>query len=180
MAYKATAVAQWLLYLAAQKGNRLSPMQLQKILYYTQGYSLGMSGEKMFDDPIMAWEHGPVAAEVYRQFKKYGGRKILPPESVDIPEDIIGVLDVVVTQKSALSAAALRNDTHKEMPYASTARDTEIAPLKMENFFSGLFWTSDEEDSYEPAFDTEEEELSFFNESFSEEKKKTLINACLS
>ena len=139
-----------------------------------------MSGEKLFDDPIMAWERGPVVAEIYRQFRKYGGGKILPPDNADIPEDVFGLLDVVVTQKAALSATVLSNATHEETPYATTPRNAEIAPWKMEEFFTGAFWASDEEDFYEPAFDTEEEERAFFKESFPEAKERMLIDACTS
>jgi uncharacterized phage-associated protein len=178
MIFSAKTVADWILWLAAQKGYRLSPMQLQKHLYYAQGYSLGMSGEKLFDDPIAAWEHGPVVAEVYHLFKNYGGNCILPPDDVKIPDDVYGVIDTVVSEKGQLSASALRNATHQETPYAGTPKNEEIDIQRLEEFFTQLFWTSDEEDSYEPTFDSQEEELAFFKNSLSQERREALHNAC--
>jgi uncharacterized phage-associated protein len=58
--YPAIEVARWILHEAAIQGFPLSHMQLQKILYYAQGYLLGMNGQKLFEDIIEAWKHGPV------------------------------------------------------------------------------------------------------------------------
>ena len=178
MAFSAKSVTDWILWLAGQRGKRLSPMQLQKILYYAQGYSLGMSGEKALDDPIMAWEHGPVVPDVYHRFRNYGGAKISPPADIVIPDEMFGLIDVVVSQKSSLSAAELRTVTHEESPYSTTPRNEEITPQKLEDFFVDLFWTSDEEDEYEPSFYSEEAERNFFRNSLSQRKKKALIDAC--
>jgi uncharacterized phage-associated protein len=121
-------------------------MQLQKILYYLQGYLLGMSGEKLFDESIMAWEHGPVVPEVYQHFKYCGGNKISFADDVPIPEELKGVVNLVVSEKGPMPASALRNATHEEMPYSTTSRGQEITPQKLEEFFTDIFWTSDEED----------------------------------
>jgi uncharacterized phage-associated protein len=171
MAYSAKTVAEWILWLAAQKGNRLSPMQLQKNLYYAQGYSLGMTGEKLFDESIFAWEHGPVVPEVFRHFKPFGASKITPPVEVDIPDDLVGIIDVIVARKSGLSAATLRNATHEEPPYSTTPLNDEITIQKIQDYFVDYFWTSDEEDDYEPTFDNEEEEREFFLASLTESKR---------
>jgi len=177
MTYTARAVAEWVLWLAAQKGRKLSPMQLQKLLYYAQGYSLGMTGEALFGDAIEAWTHGPVVPDVYRLYKRYAGNIITPPGNAEIPDEILGIIDVVVSEKSELSAAILRNDTHDEDPYKTTNQGEEITTQELEAFFVDKFWTSDEEDEYEPIFDTKEEEIRFFQESVSDEKKRALLNA---
>jgi uncharacterized phage-associated protein len=178
MAYSANAVAEWILFLARQKGITLTHMQLQKCLYYAQGYSLGMTGEKLFDDRIEAWTHGPVVPEVYRHYKFFAGNIINPPQKAEIPEDLRALLEVIVSEKSASSASALRNATHNEIPYKDTPKGEEITEQKLKNFFVDKFWTSDEEDEYEPSFDSEEEAVNYFNDSLSEEKKKALMDAC--
>jgi uncharacterized phage-associated protein len=176
--YPAIEVAHWILSEAARRGISLSPMQLQKDLYYAQGYSLGMSGEKLFDESIMAWEHGPVVPEVYRYFKDYGGDKISHIKETTIPDEVSGIIDVIVSEKGQMSAAALRNATHGEMPYSTTPINHEISLQKLEAFFVDIFWAADEEDAYEPEFESEEEERGFFRKSISEEEKKVLIHAC--
>jgi uncharacterized phage-associated protein len=177
MTYSATTVAEWVLWLAAQNGIKLSPMQLQKHLYYAQGYSLGMTGEKLFDEPIYAWEHGPVVREVFYHYKRFGANKITPPGHADIPPEMFGIIETVISQKGSLSASALRNATHSEIPYSDTSPDDEITPQKMRDFFADHFWASDEEDEYEPMFEDEEDERVFFRESLSQEKKKALMDA---
>jgi uncharacterized phage-associated protein len=175
--YSAKQVAEWILWLAAQKGIRLSPMQLQKHLYYAQGYSLGMTGDKLFGEPIYAWEHGPVVREVFHHYRRFGANKITPPARVEIPPDASGIIDVIVSEKGRATASELRNATHAELPYSSTPLNAEIPIQLIKDFFVERFWISDEEDEYEPSFDNEEDELAFFRESLSPEKRKMLQDA---
>jgi uncharacterized phage-associated protein len=178
MAYSANTIADWILWLARQKGITLTHMQLQKCLYYAQGFSLGMTGEKLFSEAIMAWPHGPVVPAAYHAYKRYGCGTIPAPESASIPEDIIGTIDLVASKKAKMSASALRNATHNETPYSTTPLEEEISVQKLEKFFSDMFWASDEEDEYEPAFDSDEEEMAFFSESIPDGKKEAMIDAC--
>ncbi|MDR1481742.1 MAG: DUF4065 domain-containing protein [Synergistaceae bacterium] len=174
MTYSAKEVAEWILWLAAKNGIRLSPLQLQKHLYYAQGYSLGMIGEKLFNEPIYAWKHGPVVREVFYHYKRFGADKITPPAFVEIPQDVFGIIDVIISEKGKSTASELRNATHVEAPYSSTPRNDEITPQRITDFFVDQFWASDEEDEYEPSFDNEEDEHDFFREVLSPEKMKAL------
>ena len=177
MAYKATDVAEWILWQAANNGINLSPLQLQKLLYYCQAYSLGMAGERLFSERILAWQHGPVVAEVFHRYKRFVSKKITPPKNAIIPDDAIGIVDAVLSKKGILSAGELRNATHAETPYSSTALNDEISSEKIKEYFVGHFWTSDEEDEYEPAFDNSEDEREFFRESLPEWKKQAILDA---
>jgi uncharacterized phage-associated protein len=137
-----------------------------------------MTGEKLFAEAVMAWPHGPVVLEVYHSYKRYGCGVIPVSNNHSIPEDMLGLIDVIVSKKAIMSASALRNATHNESPYSTTPRHGEIPSEKLEEFFSDMFWVSDEEDEYEPAFDSEEEERRFFSESLTDEQKKAMIDAC--
>jgi len=65
-------------YMLSKKA--LSPKQVQKILYYAYAiYLIKYNDEynennmnKLFNDKIEAWEHGPVIREVYDYLKYYG------------------------------------------------------------------------------------------------------------
>ena len=46
-------------------GDLISNLKLQKLVYYAQGFHLAISGEPLFDEKIMAWEHGPVIPQLY-------------------------------------------------------------------------------------------------------------------
>ena len=64
---KALSVAKFLLELAEREDepDRLSHLRLQKLLYYTQGWSLALRDKALFKDRIEAWAHGPVVKKLY-------------------------------------------------------------------------------------------------------------------
>jgi uncharacterized phage-associated protein len=175
-AYSAIEVARWILREAADQCIAISHMQLQKMLYYAQGYLLGMSGETLFNDAIEAWKHGPVVPSVYAEYKKYGGKMIEPPSNVVIPEELRGVVSAIVDDKARMGAYQLSDATHAEPPYRETAIGQIITPEKMESHFTSLFWCSDEEDEYEPSFDTVEEEKRYFLENLSDYDRNAILS----
>ena len=54
----------------------LTPLKLQKVLYYVQGWSYLWDNKPMFAEVFEAWQYGPVNREVYDQFKIYKGSEI--------------------------------------------------------------------------------------------------------
>jgi uncharacterized phage-associated protein len=75
--YSALAVANYFLDLAKAKGSSLDPMKLQKMIFFAHGWSLALyDGEKLIDEPIQAWQYGPVVQSVYHEFKSFGGSRI--------------------------------------------------------------------------------------------------------
>jgi uncharacterized phage-associated protein len=42
----------------------MSPLKLQSLLYFAQGWHLAVHGEPLFPEPILAWRLGPVVEEV--------------------------------------------------------------------------------------------------------------------
>lgn len=54
----------------------MSPLKLQKLLYFSYEKFLTTTGEQLFKDPIYAWKHGPVVESVYEVFKGYGSQDI--------------------------------------------------------------------------------------------------------
>ncbi|MGL4420005.1 MAG: Panacea domain-containing protein [Gemmataceae bacterium] len=45
----------------------LSPLRLQKLLYFCQGWHLAWFDTPLFSDEIQAWQHGPVVRNVWGQ-----------------------------------------------------------------------------------------------------------------
>lgn len=72
----AVVIANHFLALAHRDQRPVSPLKLQKLLYFAQGYHLGITGQPLFDEPIEAWKFGPVVASVYREFKQFGSSAI--------------------------------------------------------------------------------------------------------
>ncbi len=54
----------------------LSPMKLQKLLFFLYGRHLADTGEKLFNEPFAVWKYGPVVESVYYEFKCFGSDNI--------------------------------------------------------------------------------------------------------
>ncbi len=61
-------------------GDNVSNLKLQKLLYYSQGFHLALFNRPLFEEDILAWEHGPVVREVYRRYSRFGSGAIPVPE----------------------------------------------------------------------------------------------------
>jgi uncharacterized phage-associated protein len=72
MPTSASQIANFMLDKAAKDGIRVSPMKLLKLVYIGYGWSLAVLNRKLFDEPILAWAHGPVIRSLYDEFKHYG------------------------------------------------------------------------------------------------------------
>lgn len=67
----AAAVANWFLDKADDDGFPLDQLQIQKLLYYANGWYLANVGEELFSDDVVAWPHGPVIKSLWDQFRGY-------------------------------------------------------------------------------------------------------------
>jgi len=77
MPYPYKSVTNALLNKMRSKGENVTPLKLQKLLYYTCGYYLAASGGRpLIDHTFEAWEYGPVLPVLYRHFRHYGNRPI--------------------------------------------------------------------------------------------------------
>lgn len=86
MAFKTGAVANEFLELAQRDGVRVTPMMLQKLLYFAHGWHLAVTGNPLIDDQVEAWKFGPVVPSIYHEFKTLGGSPIGNTRSMDIVE----------------------------------------------------------------------------------------------
>lgn len=128
----------------AEKGDIISNLKLQKLLYYMQGYHLAFFNEKLFEDDLEAWTYGPVVPDVYHRFKENRSYGIeldskeyqeiqLAPEEEDM-------FTQVMTEYGKFSAIKLMEMTHRETPWkeANDSPDKIINSETMKNFFSKL------------------------------------------
>ena len=51
-------------------------MKLQKLVYYAHGWYVGFTGNPLIDEPVEAWQYGPVISTLYHEFKKFGSSPI--------------------------------------------------------------------------------------------------------
>jgi uncharacterized phage-associated protein len=122
-AYAANEIAEYLLWLAARENEEepgyLTPMQLQKLLYYVQGWALAETGAPLFGDEIRAWANGPVVEAVYQHFKALGKRPIVdtPAQPPRLAPDAEAIVRGVWDRYKIYSAFKLSDMTHEEMPW---------------------------------------------------------------
>ncbi|WP_026424525.1 Panacea domain-containing protein [Actinokineospora inagensis] len=101
-----------------------SPMKLQKLLYYTQGWHLGGTGEPLFPDAIEAWTAGPVVPAVYRRHE--GTREVgCWPEGDGgrLTAEDAKLVDTVVGRYGKFDRHQLSAMTHEEEPWRAARGD---------------------------------------------------------
>ena len=122
-------------------GDLMSNLKLQKLVYYAQGFCLAMTGKPLFQEPIEAWEHGPVCVPLYHFYKEHGSGAIPIPYAAEaytiFTEEVRDVLDLVHTYYGQFSAWKLRNLTHEDTSWIKAYHrgKAEISLRDMENYF---------------------------------------------
>ena len=178
MTYDAHDVALWILAEAKRQGIVMTHMKLQKLLYYAQAYYIAMTGEPLFKNSIMAWQHGPVIPDVYHSFSKFGNSIIRDVKDVTPPDGLDNFIKSIIRDKGHLSAHELRTITHNEDTWRNAWFNSAsrcITNKMISEYFSQSFWTSDEEDDFQPSFNSQEEEDKFLRDNLTKED----INAIL-
>ena len=133
-------VASFILILGNQydDGDPISPLKLQKLLYYCQGFHLAAYDYPLFDEDIEAWEHGPVVVSVWYKYREYGDRAINAPSVIvnSLAEIQKRLVEKVYDAYGQYTAWKLRNLTHQEEPWRQTRRNRVISHESMRTHFS--------------------------------------------
>lgn len=106
-----------------EAGDVMSNLQLQKLVYYAQGFSLALKGEPLFREPLTAWQHGPVCVPLFERYERNGTSGIPAPEIVEFDkfsQDERDLLDEVYAVYGQFAAWKLRNMSCNEAPLKST------------------------------------------------------------
>jgi len=75
--YSSFAVANYFIKKANDEGRRdMSPMKLQKLVYFSHALYLAMTEKPLIDELVQAWDYGPVVASLYHEIKKFGTEHI--------------------------------------------------------------------------------------------------------
>lgn len=94
-----------------------TPMKLQKLCYYAQGYALAQ-GKVLFSEDFQAWQHGPVIFELYIKYKHFQWGQIT--DNVDNIDQLnYPFIRSVVSAYGRYDGAALSTMTHRETPWMS-------------------------------------------------------------
>jgi uncharacterized phage-associated protein len=128
-----------------ERGDVITNLKLQKLLYYLQGYHLAFFNKRFFNSTIEAWTYGPVLPEVYHRFKenRHLGIEFDNPaeiQNIKLPQKVQSMFDQVMKEYGKFSAIRLMEMTHEEKPWkeAFGKLDKSISTKTMESFFKEL------------------------------------------
>ncbi len=127
-------ICNYIIARAEKSKHSVTNLQLQKILYYVQGYFLREFEVPAFDAEIEAWQYGPVVPEAYYDFCIYG-RNYITSEDTDNALGKIEskehkkLIDKVITACTKMSVGDLIDKTHNETPWKNKIQLKDKIPL---------------------------------------------------
>lgn len=104
--------------------EEVTPLMLQKLLYFVQGISYVLNQKPMFEEDCKAWVHGPVYPNVYDMFRSFKYNPIedarfaiLEEREKELSEAERKVIDLVVSTFGIYGGKVLERITHSEEPW---------------------------------------------------------------
>lgn len=73
MTYPSSKIVNLFLAKAEKENSFTTPLHLQKLLYFAQGWWLAKFPDPLINSTFQAWDYGPVCPDVYTEFKKFRG-----------------------------------------------------------------------------------------------------------
>ncbi|MEM9594748.1 MAG: type II toxin-antitoxin system antitoxin SocA domain-containing protein [Acidobacteriota bacterium] len=133
-------------YILARRGE-MTAMKLQKLVYYSQVWSLVWDEDPLFRERVEAWANGPVVPALYQEhrgrFKVHSWSKGQPDRLAEAQKETV---DAVLRYYGDRSSQWLSDLTHSEAPWRDARRGLapgdrgkrEISKAAMAEFYSGL------------------------------------------
>ncbi|MEW5928008.1 MAG: type II toxin-antitoxin system antitoxin SocA domain-containing protein [Gemmatimonadota bacterium] len=133
-------------YILERKG-RMTAMKLQKLVYYSQVWSVVWEERPLFPEQIQAWANGPVVRELYERHRGQFEVSDWPAgSSTRLTDEDRAVIDDVLEFYGDKSAQWLSDLTHREQPWLLARRglpdgvrgEHEITLDSIEEYYSSL------------------------------------------
>lgn len=152
----AVAVVNSLLQRAFREGRTdMTPVKVQKMLFFLNGWHLAITGSSCIDRPFEAWKYGPVVPSVYHGLKQYGGGPVTeyltdydpvsesfkPYVVSDSQQQFHEILDLTWEKYIGIDAAHLSTMSHTpDSPWATAQKNgsTIISDDITKTYFIGL------------------------------------------
>ena len=119
---KINTVIQYLLY----QCEDITPLALQKALYYIQGFHFAFYRTFLFPEDCQAWTHGPVYRDIYFRYRDYRFDPIEKTTTFDtsvFSASEKAICDSVINNICCYSGRILERFTHNEAPWITTRGD---------------------------------------------------------
>lgn len=156
--YTASQVADYFVYLSSQKmvdegvAEGVTPLKLQKFLYFAQAASLALFNKELFKEDIEAWKYGPVVASIYHKYKSQQNlpittatgeyEKISDKETQNLLKGVWELFD-------KYSARELVEITHRHAPWKTTykAGVNNVIPSEiLRDYYKNIFELKEQAD----------------------------------
>lgn len=133
-------------YILGHRGP-MSAMRLQKLVYYSQAWSLVWDDRPLFDERIEAWAHGPVVRDLYNQHRGRFRLSEWPQgDAGALDKDQRATVNAVLKFYGTKNAQWLSDLTHAETPWREARKglpdgergDREITLESMAEYYSSL------------------------------------------
>lgn len=114
-------------YILEQQGL-ITAMKLQKLVYYSQAWSLVWDEKALFTEEIQAWANGPVTPALYNEHRGiYNLTSISKGDSSALDTYEKETIDVVLGAYGDKSSQWLSDRTHSEMPWIEARKQAGIS-----------------------------------------------------
>ena len=133
-----------------ERGGEMTAMKLQKLVYYSQCWSLVWDEAPLFEEGIEAWANGPVSPDLYaaHRGKFKVGPGAIPGNTANLTGSQKATIDQVMSFYGAKSAQWLSDLTHLEAPWRQARARAGVADghncqeqitlSDMHEYYSGL------------------------------------------
>lgn len=135
-------------YVLRKSGGSLPHMKLQKLLYYSQAWSLVWDEKPLFQARIEAWANGPVVPAVYRDYRKEYVVDVTYGDWAKLSKGERETVDRVVEFYGERDSQWLSDLTHREDPWKNARKRARlgvgergnevITHAEMAEYYSGL------------------------------------------
>lgn len=132
-----------------EKVQVTTAMKLQKLVYYSQAWSLVWDESPLFSEPIEAWMDGPVVPQLFQhhrgRFEVRAGE--IPGDPAELTHSQRETIDKVIEAYGGLTGTQLSKLTHDEGPWvearAGLAVDDpckHVIPLdSIQSFYTAMY-----------------------------------------
>lgn len=133
--------------------QEITPLALQKILYFIQGIYMVICGSPLYEEDCQAWVHGPVYEAVYDMFRSFKYNPIddnrflvFKNRYQELNDKEKEVIDLVIRSFGMYSGKTLEQITHKETPWLEARKNCEqgessvevISKISIKNYFENI------------------------------------------
>lgn len=135
-------------YILEELGS-MTTMKLQKLVYYSQAWSLVWDEEPLFSEEFQAWANGPVCPDLFYAHKglfKISKTRFRHGDSSKLSSHQIETLDSVINYYGDKDGHWLSMLTHKERPWKDAREgypdgdscEEIITKESMQDYYSGI------------------------------------------